>query len=87
MGLPGKVAFSFLRGEKVENTVQHAMRMGIEVKSAKKSVVRRPPPNLRAIHQGTMKSSEKRRALEKESLLGPSAGSGPFLMEGYCENC
>jgi len=85
MGLPGKRALSFLRGEKPDATVQNAARTGMVVKMAKKIDVQRPPPTLRASHTGTMNRRVNRAMLEKCSLEGPSAGRGAFLIAGYCE--
>jgi hypothetical protein len=42
--LPGYLAFSFLRGEKVDAMDQNIIRIGIDVKMEKKSVVFHPPP-------------------------------------------
>jgi len=63
--------------------VQYATRMGMEVKRAKKSVVKKPPPTFLAMYHGVIARREKRRTFEKLSLPGPSAGRGAFLMAGY----
>jgi hypothetical protein len=68
----------------LEAMVQYAMRIGIEVKRAKKSVVKRPPPTFLAMYHGITVRMKKRRTFEKLSLPGPSAGRGAFLMAGYC---
>lgn len=54
----------------------------MEVKMAKKAVVFNPPPTFQELYAGTMKSRENRATLEKESLPGPSAGRGAFLIAG-----
>jgi hypothetical protein len=77
------LAFSFLRGEKLEKTVQKARRIGTEVRRAKKMVVLNPPPTFHDRYSGIPPRREKRRGFEKLSLPGPSAGRGAFLMVGY----
>jgi len=60
------------------------MRIGMEVKRPKKSVVKRPPLTFLAMYHGITTRMEKRRTFEKLSLPGPSAGRGAFFMAGYC---
>jgi hypothetical protein len=64
--------------------LQKAIRMGMAVRAAQMSHRMRPPPILLEKYHGTTASRVKRRPFEKWSLLGPSAGSGAFLMAGDC---
>jgi hypothetical protein len=64
---------------------QNAARTGIVVNMAKNSHVYRPPPTFRAKKAGTIARRKKRKVLEKVSLPAPSAGSGAFLIAGYCD--
>lgn len=63
---------------------QKVHKMGILVRRAKKRVVNNPPPTFRARSHGVTVIKTTRRVLEKSSLLDASAGSGAFLMAGYC---
>lgn len=79
------MAFSFLRGDRVENTAQKPITIGMAVISRKKIVVFQPPPIFHERYAGTPPMREKRRRLEKLSPPGPSAGNGAFLIAGYCK--
>lgn len=63
--------------------VQKVMMIGIDVKTAKKIDVNKPPPTLRASNHGTTVPKLISKTLEKDSLPAASAGRGPFLIAGY----
>lgn len=63
-------------------TNQKEMRIGMDVRMAKKMVVFKPPPTFHAPYAGTRNNSDKRTMFEKESLPGPSAGRGAFWIAG-----
>ena len=67
----------------IEATIQNAIRIGIVVNVAKSSHVKIPPPTFRARKAGMRSMDENKRKLEKFSLPAASAGSGPFLIDGY----
>jgi len=72
-----------MRGDHPDATVQKTMRMGIEVKIAKKMASLVPPPSFQLKYKGTRPRSAKSKALENDSLPAASAGRGAFLIAGY----
>ena len=73
-----------MRGEIEEKVVQKAMRMGIVVHVATNIVKSIPPPRVEEMSNGIEIRRRKRRLLDQESLPGPSAGNGAFLIAGDC---
>lgn len=73
---------TFFLGEHFETVYQYVARIGIAVMSPYVRVPRRDP---RAMKSGTTIRREIKSVFEKLSLPAPSAGRGPFLMEGYYE--
>lgn len=84
MEWPGSLTFSFLRGERLEERYQKVARRGKNRSIKSKAVIIHPPLMVQEIRHGTVARRVTRPRLEKWSPEGPSAGSGPVLIEGDC---